>query len=307
MPADRWVLIILLAYAVLLRAAGGVARGRRRRVGAGHVLMALLLPLWGLALLWVFALSPDPEPDALDELKRNDERHAALIAPGAQAARTVPLEEAFLMNTPQKRRELMMNLLRSDPRKYLDLLLLARFNEDPETAHYATATLTEVQRQMQLEVQQAQIEAQKHPDDAAACVEYVRILKEYVDSGLLEGRLLLRQQMVLEQALADVPAEALTPELLSMRTRNLLALSRAPEARACAQEMIDRWPEDETGWLEMLRVCVDAHDRQGAEALAARAEEAPVAWSHAGRERLRYFMGKQEEAAPIKETAQQGV
>lgn len=291
--ADKTLLIgvfLLNAAATLLSLLP--ARLHGHRLGAGRLLFGFLLPVAGAIVCWLFACCPAPSDDVLAEFKRNTEAHREIISSARVAQRTVPLEEAFLINTPQKRRELMMNLLRSDPRKYLDLLLLARFNDDPETAHYATATLTEVQRQMQLELQQLQIEADKNPDDNDAAVAYVKQLHTYVDSGLLEGRLLERQRMILEQAMDHLTQEATTRELYTARIGNLLALEQAAEARECAENMIARWPDEETGWLELLRVCVETHDSQGLASLKKRIAETSVAWTHAGLEHMRYFIDK---------------
>ena len=292
MPVELWpvwaavvhILGILLPYAA--------ARIRGRKLKLPVLLFCLLLPLCGPFTCCILAFAQEPRSDATDHLRYNENRYAQLISTDNNASHIVPLEEAFLINTPQKRRELMLNLLRSDPRKYLDLLLLARFNEDPETAHYATATLTEVQRQIQLELQQAQMEVVRHPNDTTACTTYIHLLKDYVDSGLLEGHLLLRQRMVLEQALAALPANGLTPELMNIRVSNLLELQHPAEARSCAEKMISLWPQDESGWLALLHVYVETRDRAGLQMMMKRLANQDVEWSRNGLERMKYYYGK---------------
>jgi len=188
----------------------------------------------------------------------------------------------------------MMNMLRADPKKYLDVLLVARFNEDPETAHYATATLMELQRQMQLELQRCQLQLKQEPEDDKAWAAHASMLEEYCKSGLIEGQVLRRQRLMLAAALDEIFTRTQTPELMSMAVRNHLLLGQGQEARAAADRMLERWPGDERSWLELMRVCAQTHDQAGMRSLLDRAQSAPVDWTHAGRERLQYWTGRTE-------------
>lgn len=286
------VVIALHVSAVLAGAAAACFRGRM--ISGPYLCFSLAIPVFGAAVCWVFALSPEPKKGIRDHMMRNAQRHETMVGIRNEADKLVPLEEAFIINAPKQRRELMMNLLRSDPRKYLDLLLLARFNEDPETSHYATATLTEVQRQIQLELQQMQIKLHHNPQDMQTRLAYIELLNTYVGSGMLEGRMLERYRRALRQALYELPQKRCTVEICSMRVRNDLALHMAQEARMQALAMIERWPEDERAYLELLEVCVQTRDRRALEALMAQIEQAPVEWTRAGLERIRYFGGRHE-------------
>jgi hypothetical protein len=53
----------------------------------------------------------------------------------------VPLEEAILINDVKVRRRSMLETLYTDPLKYLDILNIAKYNDDVETSHYATTTI----------------------------------------------------------------------------------------------------------------------------------------------------------------------
>lgn len=295
---DPVLSFVLAAHAAAVLLGMLAARQKGRRLSVPYACFMLALPVFGAAVCWVFALASPPRDGIRDPMMRNTQRHEAWVGIRHEADRLVPLEEAFLINEPKKRRELMMDLLRSEPRKHLDLLLLARFNEDPETAHYATATLTEVQRQMQLELQQMQTALLKNPQDAKTRLAYIELLNGYVDSGLLEGQLLERQRRMLGKALDELPEDWLSVPLCSIQVRNDLALGRAQEARLQALDMITRWPEDERAYLEMLEVCVQTRDRYALQKLKERLKHAPVEWTRAGLERIHYFCGKGGEGNP---------
>lgn len=269
-----------------------VARRRGRFIGGPYLCFALALPPLGAALSWLFAISRAPETDINESMMRRARQQEPMLHLRDEAERIVPLEEAFLINQPRKRRELMMDLLKSDPRKYLDLLLLARFNEDQETAHYASVTLTEVQRQMHLGIQQAQAELEEAPQDRTVRVKFVERLNAYVNSGLLEGWMLKQQRWVLQKALEDFPVQWDTPEISSVKVDNALALGLAHDARRQAMVMMDRWPRDERSYLKMLEVCVQTGDSKAMRALMERIRHSEIDWTHDGLERIHYFDGR---------------
>ncbi|MBE0600977.1 MAG: hypothetical protein IH607_04260, partial [Firmicutes bacterium] len=202
---------------------------------------------------------------------------------------TVPLEEALLINDPHKRRNLMMNILRSDPMRYLDLLLIARYNDDTETAHYATASLMEIQRQFQLDLQQFQLELSKETAAFETHRQYIELLARYCQSGLLEGQLLRRQQLLLKNALDEALKLEDDPDILRIKVSNSLALKDAQEARNTAQQLIDRYPRDERSWLEGMRVYTETRDPLGMRALLQRIQDEKIDLTAAGREHLHFL------------------
>ena len=287
--------ILWIALAVHLAAAGAVLlcrKGGRQRPDVPLLLWMLLLPIFGPAVAWMLLRPGAATPPEAEWMRRNEDIHESLVSSPAHAVQTVPLEEALLINDARQRRVLMMNMLRADPKKYLDVLLVARFNEDPETAHYATATLMELQRQMQMELQRCQLQLKQDPEDDRTWAAYASMLEEYCQSGLIEGQVLRRQQLMLATALDEIFTRTETPELMGMAVRNHLALGQGQEARTAANRMLERWPGDERSWLEMMRVFAQTHDQTGMRSLLDRAQSTPVDWTHAGRERLQYWMGR---------------
>ena len=79
---------------------------------------------------------------------------------------------------------------------------------------------------------------------------------------------------------------------MNIRVSNLLELQHPAEARGCAEKMISLWPQDESGWLALLHVCVDTRDREGLQMLPNRSAKQDVEWSRNGLERMKYYYGK---------------
>jgi len=295
LPLDNYNLLItvlvLLLHLILLLLAVLLGRHRKRPLSGGEILFCAVVPLFGpvCGLELIYAEEPDPEL-LRDRVMNPDPMRKSYTAPDPEAPSTAPMEEAFLISEPAVRREMMMKLLHDDPEKNVELLMIARFNDDPETAHYATATLTEYQRQTEMSLQQSQALLAKDPDSTANRLAYIHQMETYIASGLLEGHLLLRQRTLLEQEIAKVPAEDADLALGCLRCRNLLALGKAREASEAARELTRRYPGEEEPWLELMRVCVDSRDAQGLRAVGKELETAGVLWSYAGREKMDYFL-----------------
>ncbi len=278
----------LLCGALLL-----AIRKYRHSFNFAHFGWIMLIPVFGPIAGYVLIRSLGRKPPDADWLSQQEEKHRIRIVSYNDVEIAVPLEEALLINDPHKRRNLMMNVLRSDPMRYLDLLLVARNNDDTETAHYATASIMEIQRQFQLELQQLQLELVKAKDNLQTHHQYIDLLSRYCSSGLLEGQLLRRQQLLLKGALDDALVLEDDPALLRIKVGNCLALKDAEEAKRTAHQLIDLYPKDENSWLEGMRVYAETRDQEGMRNLLKRIQEAKIDFTAAGREHLSFFRGMQ--------------
>lgn len=269
------------------------ARKKRQFFILAHYFWILMIPVFGplagYSLVYAYGRTP---PDA-DWLAHQEEKHRLNIVSRSSVDLTVPLEEALLINEPHKRRSVMMNILRSDPMRYLDLLLIARYNDDAETAHYATASIMELQRHFQLELQELQLMISKDSSDIATWRKYIELLSRYFGSGLLEGQLLRRQQLLLQNALDNALNIEMDGAFLRIKISNCLALKQAEEAKKTAYTLIRLLPADEHSWLEGMRVYAETHDQEGMRALLRRIQAERVDFTIAGREHLLFFGGNQ--------------
>ena len=288
---DVIVIAAAAVHILLLAAAIAAGRARDRRLDPAALLFCFLVPVFGPVCGLELVFSKDPDPALLKDMIASDERlRRSYIAPEPEASTTAPLEEAFIISEPQVRREMMMKLLYTDADENLELLMIARYNDDPETAHYATATLTEYQRKTELTLQQSQMLLARQPDSLEDRLTYIGQIRSYIDSGLLEGHLLNRQRTLLARELDLLPEEALDVDLGCLRAKNLLDLGQAPEAVEAARQLIRRFPTVEDPWLELMRIYVDCQDAHGLKSLKAELRDADVLWSYQGLEKLEYFL-----------------
>lgn len=293
MPSTLVPYLILGAHGLLFLSAMLYSSLSKRRLRSSHYIWMFLTPLFGPVTGWMMMLATWKTPPGIDWIRRN-EKSKEMILHHIPVNDMVPMEEALLINDPRKRRTLMMNILRSDPMQYLDLLLIARFNDDTETAHYATATIMELQRQFQLELQQRQAEIARFEDDFEKHREYVQFLCKYCESGLLEGQLLKRHRLVLKKALDQCLQMREEPALLRIMVHNSLALKEAAEARASSKKLMELWPLDESSWLEGMRVCVETRDQSGMQALLLQMQKTQVDFTSKGRAQLLFWTEKRK-------------
>ena len=291
---DTNIVLLALSFHQLLCALLLLAVHKKRHLfNFAHFGWILLIPVFGPLAGYALVRSLGEKPPDAGWLSQQEEKHHVHIVSRTGVETAVPLEEALLMNDPQKRRTLMMNILRSDPMRYLDLLLVARNNDDSETAHYATATIMEIQRHYQLQLQQLQLELAKNSASLDTHHQYIDLLARYCDSGLLEDRLLRRQRLLLKQALDAMLALEMDPSVLHIKVTNSLALKDAQEAKHTANQLIELYPMDENSWLEGMRVYAETRDQQGMRTLLKRIQDEQVDFTAAGREHLNFFRGLQ--------------
>lgn len=263
----------------------------------GHLLVFMLLvPVWGvfcvLALEVRSLVHGDRLRDStLEALRNNDSVHRQLLVEGRdEDARTVPLEEALIVNPSGERRRLMLSILSDDPEGYLALLKSASLNDDAEVAHYAAAAMSQIAKEADVKLQQLEQAYAADPHDADRLAEYREYLAHYLESGLAEGKAseLQRAQYarLLDRELELSPDD---PALLKDAAGARLTLGDLDAADALISRLLSLSPQDEDAWMLRLREAVCAHDPEklgsvldalcsGDLYLSARAREAVEFW-----------------------------
>lgn len=199
----------------------------------------------------------------------------------------VPLEEAVLIDEVQVRRKSMLETLYGDPLKYLGVLNVAKHNEDIEISHYATTTISKAQKDFQLAVQKYALEIERHPDDPEVLDAYLEILRQYIQSGLLEAKLLSNLRMVyskmLNRKLSIIRNDR---DTLIEKLRNAIELNDFTCALETSNLLKRYWPEDEQTWIEVVRVYVEGKDGEQLKRTLEEIQHRPIFWTEQGREQI---------------------
>lgn len=195
-------------------------------------------------------------PFRMEPFRVDDELHRSIRVENREdAASTVPLEEALLLDSAEQRRKLILSVLTDDPVQYYDLLEQARLNDDSEVVHYAATAMAQISKQA----------------DAAQ---------------------LQRQQLerLLKMQLADQPKEeqyGLGCRLAKVQ----LELAEYAAAEQTLAELTARWPVRETPWLLRLRSAAARKDGAELARWLAEMERVQVYLSAAGRREVDFWKG----------------
>ena len=199
----------------------------------------------------------------------------------------VPLEEAVLIDEVKVRRKSMLETLYGDPLKYLDVLNVAKHNEDIETSHYATTTISKAQKDFQLSIQKYAVEIENHPDDPKVLDAYLEVLRQYIQSGLLEENL-LKKLRILYSKLLDKKLITVKNDKYALieKLRNAIELKDYTCALDTGHLLKRYWPEDEQTWIEVIRVCIEAKDRVEFKRTIDQIQHREIVWTEDGKRQM---------------------
>lgn len=96
------------------------------------------------------------------------------------------LEEALALRDPTQKRRQLLEVLKQDSSRYIDKLSIALRDDDAETSHYAASALFELKRTLDLNIQAMAVEVNNGRKDPEFIIGYLKVIKEYLDSGLLD-------------------------------------------------------------------------------------------------------------------------
>lgn len=131
----------------------------------------VFVPVWGvfcvLILHFQIWIQSDQRKEVgVEKMKVNEEIYKNIFQSGTeQEGNIVPLEEALIVNEPELRRELIMNVLNDNPEEYVELLKQARMNEDVEVVHYAITAMVELSKEYDSKLQELERLHQISPED----------------------------------------------------------------------------------------------------------------------------------------------
>jgi len=227
----------------------------------------------------------------IETVKLEQDIYWKTIRRQAQSEGIVPLEEALIINDRQTRKKLVLEMLLDDPKKNIDILLLARENNDVDTAHYANTTIAKIQRDFQLQVQQLAAAYETDPHDTTTLDAYIDTLGQFIDSGLSEAYLLRRQRLILASLIDHkIEQDGWTKELLQQKINNHIALGELNAATETNEHLHKNYPRDEQTWINDLKISVAAHDAARLQATKDGIKKADIQWSPTNREKVNLWL-----------------
>lgn len=228
----------------------------------------VFVPVWGLLLLFLEEYEASrkrmgTKEMGLESFKIQDVKYQRIQMDENQNEEiTVPLEEALLVNDASVRRKLMMDILHRNPEEYIELLQKTRTADDTELTHYATTTMMEIQGKYEARIHELGEVLAAEPENVEIMKKSRRVLKKYINSGLLSGNILeiYRKQLdELEEMLLRRDPE--NQNYTFERFENRIALGDFEGMEEELNQAVRRWPEEER--VYQIYVEYYWHMRQG--------------------------------------------
>ena len=175
----------------------------------------------------------------------------------------VPLEEALLINEPELRRQLIMNILNDDPSRYMELLEKARLNEDVEVVHYAITAMVELSKEYDFRLQKMEKLYAASPDDPEILEQYCDFMEEYLNQGILEAQMEREQRERYIRLLRQKLKVKTTLSTCVRLFQNLMKTGDYVQVEEILGLMDQKWHRKEEFWILKIRYL--AERKKGAE------------------------------------------
>lgn len=217
----------------------------------------------------------------------------------------VPLEEALLISDTVTRRRVMIDLLKLDTMKYLDVLQLAVSNEDTETSHYAVSAIMELKRKLTLTMQELSVRYEADKDDPHLLQSYADVLQSYLNSGFLDERTMMKHRYTYIAVLGRLIE--LDPGQIGTYTDKIEAEFAAGlyvDAEQTAKQFAERHPREEDAYLLLLKVYYNRRSFVQIRSTLNRMKASPIRFSNRALALVRYWSEGEEHEEKVKGPAQ---
>lgn len=201
----------------------------------------------------------------------------------------IPLEEALVLQDKEVSRWMLMEIVSRAPAKFIDLLFLARQDEDTEVVHYATTLIAEISRQYDIRLQTLDKKHQENPSDYRILAEYCAVLAAYLQKNIVTKRMeeVLRKDYshLLEKKLQQKEQLSDYVKLIE----NELLLKRYESVEKYLNTISQKWPQQEEIYMLYLRYYFETRQGERLEELVEAIKNGSIYISKANQERLAFW------------------
>ncbi|MGE7951966.1 hypothetical protein [Lysinibacillus xylanilyticus] len=202
----------------------------------------------------------------------------------------VSIEEVLIISDFTTRRRVMLDLLKQDAMKYLDILQTAVMNDDTETSHYAVTAVIEVKRELSLLLQKLSVEFSQNPQDPHVARTYVQVIKEYLRSGFLDKQSTKNYRMTYIQVIQTIiENNQATEELFNEKIDMEMTLGELQAAEQTALLFKERYPLSEKPYLQLLAIYCELKSASKFRTVLNNLKNAPITLTNDALVTVRYW------------------
>ncbi|KTF21372.1 hypothetical protein [Streptococcus gordonii] len=271
---------------------------KRMQLPLFYIVFPIALPFLGYILLWGLNRSVQKDESDLSLVQDDFEewfdvddtqKMSRVESAYDHVEEIIPLEEALVLQDKEVSRWMLMEIVSRAPAKFIDLLFLARQDEDTEVVHYATTLIAEISRQYDIRLQTLDKKHQENPSDYRILAEYCAVLAAYLQKNLVTKRMeeVLRKDYshLLEKKLQQKEQLSDYVKLIE----NELLLKRYESVEKYLNTISQKWPQQEEIYMLYLRYYFETRQGERLEELVEAIKNGSIYISKANRERLAFW------------------
>ena len=271
---------------------------KRMQLPLFYIVFPIALPFLGYILLWGLNRSVQKDESDLSLVQGDFEewfdvddtqKMSRVESAYDHVEEIIPLEEALVLQDKEVSRWMLMEIVSRAPAKFIDLLFLARQDEDTEVVHYATTLIAEISRQYDIRLQTLDKKHQENPSDYRILAEYCAVLAAYLQKNLVTKRMeeVLRKDYshLLEKKLQQKEQLSDYVKLIE----NELLLKRYESVEKYLNTISQKWPQQEEIYMLYLRYYFETRQGERLEELVEAIKNGSIYISKANQERLAFW------------------
>lgn len=213
-------------------------------------ILALLIPFWGAIIVLILHFELGFSSDATvnvstNKMKLDSIAYKTVAVDEKRSDRTVPIEEALLINSSKEKRTIIMDILNENPREYVQFLQKAGNNDDTEVVHYAVTAMVEIAKENDYTLQALEAEYAENPLDLDVLSRYCDFLWNCLTNKLMQGQVEVMNRALFSKLVLEKLELHETLEDCCRLTRNELARKYPDGIKQALDKMKKEWSQTE--------------------------------------------------------------
>ncbi|WP_372629192.1 hypothetical protein [Cohnella sp.] len=251
---------------------------------------------WLLPTIWSQKPRPRSAQQFAEYVEQQEREHSIRrigVFHGVEKQReldVVPIEDALVASRHQERRQALIEVLKQDTIKYIEVLQLAVNNEDTETSHYAVSAIMEMKRKLLISLQELEVRYEQDPHHAETAKAYVEVLAVYVRSGFLDERTKRKYQYTYLSVMTNyLKQHEKEEQLFAAKLETEIELGIFAEAEQTALHYVECFPLSEQAYLSLMKYYFTVRSSRKLEQTLIRLKNSPIRLSNAGLTAVRFW------------------
>lgn len=269
--------------------------GKILKVNPYMFFVALCVPGWGILLVLILHFQIGMRRDGKKEigvakLEVESELYQSIVVDDKKNAnRTIPMEEALIVNSSQVRRSLILDVLHDNPKEYVEFLQKAGNNDDTEVVHYAVTAMVEIFKENDDTLHALEREYRAHPGDFQILQEYTDFLWHCLSGHMMQGQVEQINRELFASLMKEKRTFATCKEDEEKVILNELERKNYTEALEGLQRMQKNYPDEEETYLLWIQYYASLQRGEDLRRILNQMKEREIYLSAKGKEALAFW------------------